>query len=96
MIDKELYELQLLGRRYKLKVSASDFKKLEESAQLLEQEMNANKDKFSCVATTDLIILTALNICTSQLELNEYKKNQKIVDTKIKELNEMLLAYQKN
>ncbi|MCY1277221.1 Cell division protein ZapA [compost metagenome] len=68
MSDASVRVLRILGREYNIKAPAGEERVLQEAAALLQAEIAASKRKFPHVTASELMVLSALNLCARHLD----------------------------
>ncbi|MFC5699426.1 cell division protein ZapA [Pseudomonas sp. GCM10022186] len=59
--------LRILGREYSIKAPPGEERVLQDASAMLQAEIAANKKKFPYVTASELVVLSALNLCARQL-----------------------------
>lgn len=59
--------LRILGREYSIKAPPGEEQVLRDAAAMLQAEIAANNKKFPYVTGSELVVLSALNLCARQL-----------------------------
>lgn len=60
--------LTILGREYTFRASSNEESTLQQAANLLNKQLEANRQNFPTVSHQELLILTALNLCVPLLQ----------------------------
>ncbi|HYQ37930.1 MAG TPA: cell division protein ZapA [Pseudomonas sp.] len=71
MTEKSVRFLNILGRDYSIKASASEEAVLQQAATLLNERLEENQQRYPGAGIHELLVLTALNLCVPLLRQDE-------------------------
>ena len=71
MTEKSVRFLNILGRDYSIKASASEEAVLQEAATLLNERLEENQQRYPGAGIHELLVLTALNLCVPLIRQDE-------------------------
>lgn len=71
MTEKSVRFLNILGRDYSIKASASEEVVLQQAATLLNERLEENQQRYPGAGIHELLVLTALNLCVPLLRQDE-------------------------
>ncbi|MCO6058098.1 cell division protein ZapA [Pseudomonas sp. MOB-449] len=79
--------LRILGREYSIKAPPGEEQVLRDAAAMLQAEIAANNKKFPYVTGSELVVLSALNLCARQLNAGDRPQEEADVTQRLAVLN---------
>ncbi|MDE3736740.1 MULTISPECIES: cell division protein ZapA [Pseudomonas] len=79
--------LRILGREYSIKAPPGEEQVLRDAAAMLQAEIAANNKKFPYVTGSELVVLSALNLCARQLNAGDNPQDEADVTQRLAVLN---------